>query len=169
MKIRKANREDCSSISDIGRRSFSHAFGYLFPEDGLLRYLDQTYALDKILNSLVKANNVYFVAEVDGKLIGFLKIKLNSQHPFFTADQSLQIQKLYVDPLSFSQGAGGYLMRSAEKAVDHRGFDSVWLAVHEENHRAIQFYQTMGYQEQGGIKHRFEHDDMQFKVLDKKI
>ncbi len=74
-KIRRGVAGDEEAISYIGGASFSWAFGDLYPPDILERYLDDTYSAPKVAWSLSKLGNVYFVAELEDELAGFLKLK----------------------------------------------------------------------------------------------
>ncbi|MBK9734414.1 MAG: hypothetical protein IPO92_05360 [Saprospiraceae bacterium] len=59
IEIRRAKINEAACISLLGRITFSETFGHLFSDkQDLLNYLDQTFSVDKIENSLTKTKFV---------------------------------------------------------------------------------------------------------------
>lgn len=158
--VRGAVAGDAETIASLGRKSFSWAFGALFREDVLARYLDGTYSAGKIAGSLAKAANLYFVAEAEGRLQGFLKLKAGGTEAWL-------VQKLYVDPDLIQGGIGQRLMQAGEAAMRARNAPSAWLVVYKSNDRAIRFYRGLGYAETGVEFHDFEDIRIEFRRMSK--
>lgn len=158
--VRRAISEDAETIATIGRKSFTWAFGALYREDVLARYLEATYSVDKIARSLTKPGNVYFVAEAGGRVQGFLKLKEGGAAAW-------QVQKLYVDPDLIQGGIGRRLMQAGEDWMRRQGAASSWLVVYRRNDRAIRFYGGLDYQEAGTEYHDFEDIRIEFKRMAK--
>jgi diamine N-acetyltransferase len=167
MEIRRGVAGDEKAISRIGRESFSWAFGHLYPTDVLERYLDDTYSARKLALSLSKPSNLYFVAEVEDGLVGFLKLKRFCNHPLIRCAGQVQVQKLYVLPESANLGVGSSLMRSAEAEISALLPVSAWLMVYVENRRARCFYERFGYEIIGSDTHDFEDVRVSFSVMKK--
>jgi hypothetical protein len=49
MTFRDAVEADAAELSEIGRDTFVETFGRLYPPADLKRYLDETYAVEKML------------------------------------------------------------------------------------------------------------------------
>ena len=158
--VRGAVAGDAETISALGRKSFSWAFGALFREDVLARYLDGTYSARKIAGSLAKPANLYFVAEAEGRLQGFLKLKVGGVGAW-------QVQKLYVDPDLIQSGIGQCLMQAGEAVMMAREAASAWLVVYKGNDRAIRFYRGLGYADTGVEFHDFEDIRIEFRRMSK--
>jgi len=56
------------------------------------------------------------------------------------------IQSTAVDPRFQGTGIGGMLLDTCEEYARQRGFDEIILSVHRTNHRAIEFYECMGWE-----------------------
>lgn len=168
--IRPALPEDAPAIASVGRASFTWAFGHLYREDNLARYLEATYSPAKIARSLAKPTNAYFVAEVDGRVLGFLKLKEDCPHPAAPGPGiPWQTQKLYVDPGTLRSGLGGQLMEVGEAWMRARGAGSTWLVVYKGNDPAIRFYETLGFRQVGVEFHDFEDLRVEFKLMAKTL
>ncbi|MBP1773136.1 MAG: family N-acetyltransferase [Holophagaceae bacterium] len=168
--IRPALPGDATAIASVGRESFTWAFGHLYEEGTLARYLEATYATAKIASSLEKPANTYFVAELDGRVRGFLKLKEACPHPSVTGPGTpWQTQKLYVDPSLLRAGLGRRLMDAGEAWMRTRGAGSTWLVVYEGNDSAIRFYETLGFRQVGVEFHDFERLRVAFKLMEKRL
>ncbi len=167
MQIRNAIPGDEEVIVQVGRESFSWAFGHLFTADIVARYLDDTYSIGKIRDSFSKPGNVYFVAEVEGQVVGFLKLKLSCRHNLVASSHQLQLQKIYVLPGAAGSGIGSELMRAGEETIRALAPVSTWLMVYEGNHRAAAFYERFGYSAIGKDMHDFEGIRVTFTVMTK--
>ena len=160
--VRPALPDDAAAIARIGRESFTWAFGHLYPQDVLDRYLANTYGVSKIAGSLAKPGNVYLVAEGEAGLQGFLKLKAGPGGVW-------QTQKLYVDPSAIQGGFGKRLMLAGLELMRGRGAVSTWLEVYTENERALRFYGGLGFVETGRTEHDFETVHVVFKRLERRF
>lgn len=168
--IRSAVPEDAPAIASVGRASFTWAFGHLYQPAALDRYLDATYSTAKISHSLAKPTNAYFVAEVEGRVLGFLKLKEDCPHPAAPGSGTpWQTQKLYVDPGTLRSGLGRQLMQVGEAWMRVRGAGSTWLVVYKGNDPAIRFYETLGFRQVGVEFHDFEDLRVEFKLMAKTL
>ena len=92
-----ANSSHADVISSIGKQSFRDAFAHLFKnKEDLLEYLEYTYHRDKILKSLEKENNVFFLAFVENVPVGFAKAKKYSLNEQIESIAQMELQKIYV-------------------------------------------------------------------------
>jgi ribosomal protein S18 acetylase RimI-like enzyme len=63
-----------------------------------------------------------------------------------------EVYALYVDPSTWRQGCGRALLKTAETELWSRGYRSSVLWVLERNIQARNFYQLLGYNDDGGRK-----------------
>ena len=97
MDIRLAKKEDAVAIALLGRTTFTETFGHLFNDsEGLRNYLNSTFSVSKIEQSLNKPNNRYWIALVDKLPVGYAKLKLKSTSEFIKTKNISQLQKIYV-------------------------------------------------------------------------
>jgi ribosomal protein S18 acetylase RimI-like enzyme len=168
--IRPALFEDAPAIASVGRASFTWAFGHLYQEATLARYLEATYSTAKIARSLAKPTNTYLVAEVGGRVLGFLKLKGDCPHPSLTTPGTAwQTQKLYVDPGALRSGLGRRLMQAGEERMRTQGVGSTWLVVYQGNDSAICFYESLGFKQVGVESHDFEELRVEFKLMERRL
>lgn len=155
MNIRVANSKDAEIIARLAKTTFDETFGYLFLDrQVLLDYFDVYFNVDKIRQGLQKENNVFWLAFVDEKPVGYSKLKVQSPSDFVDGSYVSQLQKIYVLKDYLSMKIGLELQESLLKKARDLGSKHIWLSVFEDNRRAIRFYIKNGFVEVG--KHQFQ-------------
>ena len=146
VSILKANTSHAEIISRIGRLAFRQAFEYLFDsKEELQQYLDDTYNIDKLNASLVKENNIYFLAMLDEQPVGFAKLKKHSLNQQIDSFAQTELQKIYVLFEHHGSGAGDALLEGCINLARELHSDQLWLDTHISNARAIRFYERHGF------------------------
>ena len=150
VKVIKADRTHAATIASIGRQSFRDAFGHLFKrKEELQDYLDYTYKTEKIMMSLQKENNIFFLAFVDNVPVGFAKVKKHSLNDQIESGAQMELQKIYVLSYYHGSGAGPALMQAVLELAQDLKPDFIWLDTHISNAKAIHFYEKYGFKKHG--------------------
>ena len=145
-KIKQPTVGDAAFIALLGRITFGETFGHLFRDKkDLLVYYDRTFSISKIEKSLTKPNNIYWLAFVDQRPVGYAKLKLNSPSPFIDSKQVCQLQKIYVLRDFHSKKIGFEMQDKLLHKAAELDFEHIWLSVLESNERAISFYKKAGF------------------------
>jgi putative acetyltransferase len=79
------------------------------------------------------------VAEVDGRVLGFIMINDD------------EVEQVFVDPDHHGSGVAALLLAEAERQVAALGHDLAWLAVVTGNARARRFYEKHGWSDGGDL------------------
>ncbi len=79
----------------------------------------------------------YFVAELDGKIAGFVDVKLGARQA--------RIGGIAVNPMHEKQGIGSALLERAVAFARENGKSSLSLLVKESNVKAVEFYTHHGF------------------------
>lgn len=155
MLIRAAHINDATVISKLAKTTFDETFGHLFADrDVLLAYFERTFSIDKIQESIQKENNVFWIAFVDGKPVGYAKFKIHSPSEFIEGEKVSQLQKIYVLKDFLSMKIGLKLQETLLEKAKEVGSSKIWLSVLQENTRAVNFYFKNGFVEIG--THQFQ-------------
>jgi diamine N-acetyltransferase len=164
IEIKIATPNDTEIISLLGRITFSQTFEkYFTNKQDLLNYLDKTFAVDKIKNSLCYDKNIYFIAYFAKLPIGYAKLKLDSLSEFVKGKRICQLQKIYLLSDFLAVGAGKVLGKTLlEKAIS-LGYEYIWLSVLDANHKAIGFYNNEQFIKIG--EHTFQIGSQSFNFL----
>jgi len=163
-EIRRAEPADAATIALLGRITFVETFGHLFHDqaDELRAYLDATFGVAKLEDSLANARNHYWLASLRRLPVGFAKLKLPSPQEQYR--NAAQLQKIYVLREFLDRGVGRALLY-AVMAVAAAHAPLLWLDVLRENARAIRFYARHGFVVSGEDSYAIGAQRFQFHIM----
>ena len=87
-----------------------------------------------------------FVAENDGKLIGFISATVEESVPIFSRGDKLKINEMYVRPENRREGLASRLMERIEEVADDKEVETIELSVDVENKSAQELYRKHGFE-----------------------
>ena len=136
--IRESKYEDRESvhrllllIAELHRNGRPDMFGDLVSK----------YDVNQVGQRLSAEDNGVFVAETDGKVVGYVFCDIISEGNGLT----LYIDDLCVDPESRSHGIGTKLLDRAKEYAEEKNCRCVMLNVWEFNENAVEFYKKYGF------------------------
>ncbi len=153
----KANAATAAQLADFGRQTFSDTFAATTRPQDLAAYLAATFSPDAQLADLRDANTTVLLAHMQGRLVGYAKLRDNSALGLPEASAAdlaaaagrLEVAALYVADDWIGTGLGAALMRAALALAEQLHCTAVVLGVWEKNDRALAFYKRFGFKEIG--------------------
>ncbi|MBZ0199255.1 MAG: GNAT family N-acetyltransferase [Ignavibacteriaceae bacterium] len=137
--FRPWDKNDFPHVYDILKKSWDSAYSSFVPKDDLDFYLNQNYNLSK-LEELYNKHSVFcFVAEVDGKAVGWLKLSISDE------EKKNYLSSIYVLPDFQKLKIGQRLMTIAFTKAKENGFPDIWIGVMEKNIPALEWYKKIGF------------------------
>ena len=150
VKVIRADVTNAAIVATIGKKSFRNTFENLFNNrEELTEYLEFTYDPIKLTRSIRKENNVYLLAFLDGKAVGFAKLKKHSLNDLIESPIQMELQKIYVLSEYQGRGVGTALMQEVQSIAHDGNPDCIWLDTYISNDKAIQFYEKNGFRKIG--------------------
>jgi len=132
-RVRKARREDLPAVIVINRVALPENYPEWFFEDHLSRWGD-----------------AFYVAEVDGKIVGYVMSRVEYGASSFDMRRMVRkghIVSIAVLPGYRRRGIGTALMKAALSSLkDHYSCEEVYLEVRVSNEPAIRLYEKLGFQ-----------------------
>jgi ribosomal protein S18 acetylase RimI-like enzyme len=163
-EIRRATVKDIFQLQAIGRQTFSETFAAWNTEQNMTKYLEEGFAVEKLTGELQDKNSEFYLALLEDKVIGYLKLNFAQSQTEIKDDKALEIERIYVLKEFHGKKVGQLLYEKAIQIAKQSGCDYVWLGVWEENPRAIHFYRKNGFVEFD--KHIFRlGDDEQTDIM----
>ena len=96
---------------------------------------------------------VHLVAELDGRVVGYVKLKPPTRLP--ENAHVIQVQGIAVHPDARGHGAAAGLLDAAEKELRERGIRKLTLRVLSTNAAAIRLYERQGFTREGALLEEF--------------
>lgn len=135
IKIRPIEIQDNKALALIIRNALAE-FGANKP--GTV-YFDPT--TDDLYTLFRKAGSVYYVATIDGKLVGGSGIYPTQNLP----EGTCELVKLYLDPAARGTGLGKKLMLESMQWAKENGYHQIYLESMPELAKAVSMYEKLGF------------------------
>jgi diamine N-acetyltransferase len=144
--LRAACSADIPALAELGRSSFVAKFGTMYRPEDLAAFLHEAYSESAIAAELANPQRLYWLAEAEGRLLGYCKLALACGFPQFArGSHVIELKQLYTAPDATGQGVGAALMAWAMDAARQRGADEMQLSVWSGNDGAQRFYARYGF------------------------
>jgi ribosomal protein S18 acetylase RimI-like enzyme len=149
--LRAARTADIPALSALGQDSFVDKFGYMYRDEDLAAFLEDTHSQATVAAELAHPERRYRLAEIDGALAGYCKLGIpstlaahvaNTPH---AASRPIEIKQLYTAPGMTGKGIGARLMDWAMAEARAYGADAIQLSVYSGNADAQRFYARYGF------------------------
>jgi ribosomal protein S18 acetylase RimI-like enzyme len=147
IKIKKVQFLDLKKLQEIGRKTFIETFSEDNTEADMKKYLDESFSDDKLILELNNQHSEFYFAELDTKVIGYLKINFAQAQTENIHQRSLEIERIYVSKEFHGKKIGQILFDKALQITKQKDLNYLWLGVWEKNTRAINFYKKNGFVE----------------------
>ena len=150
MIIRKANKVDLENIMKMYK---SCVKGMI--TNGIDQW-DDTYPNTEIISQDLEVMT-YYVAEIEGEIIGGINIDQNQDETYLAIDWKdksnsfLVVHRLGVKEENWGEEMGKKLMNFVEDLVVEKKLKSIRLDTYSGNPKAMEFYKQLGYTRLGHI------------------
>ncbi|HEY0459435.1 MAG TPA: GNAT family N-acetyltransferase [Pyrinomonadaceae bacterium] len=151
IEIRAATRRDAKLISVLGTTTFYEAYFEQDTPPDLADYIHDAFNLEKILSEIEDPHAEFFIIFLDGRAVGYAKLRTGSKADDVKTENSIEMQRIYMVERVFGKGIGEILLNHCRQTAKERGFQTIWLGVWEENRRAQRFYEKHGFRRVGTL------------------
>ena len=154
--VRAARPEDARSVAEVHVASWRHAYRGLLRDEYLERLsVDDREAMWLGAFADSDAKSGVFVAEVDGRIVGFASFGPSRDED--VPEGTGEVPAIYVEPAALGTGVGRELFDAATVALRDAAFSRATLWVLEANTLARRFYERAGWSWDGAVStHMFD-------------
>lgn len=164
LTLSAASHADAAVLAKISTDTFFETFERFNTKEDMAAYLSQNFTPDKLRAELEDAASRFITAKYEGILAGYMKLKRSNAPAELGAQQTLEIERLYVSKPYQSKKVGAALMQHAIDTARGEKAKVLWLGVWEHNPKAIAFYERWGFKTFGS--HGFQlGSDLQTDLL----
>ena len=164
--IRKLTIEDLPLMQYVGRATYEPYYPHIWKSGGLDWYMEKCFGTEALRADFADPGKEYLLAsDTEGQVVGFLKVILHRQAPGTNISNALFLEKIYLMPAFFRQGAGRQLIEWAADKARALGREALWLEVMETG--PIKAYERAGFEHIGPT--RFEYDQLREEERDGRV
>ena len=142
--VRHAASEDINILAALGTTTCYEAYFQLDPSRDLADYCVRVYSPESVRLEFDDPDSTYFLAEIEGRAIGFAKLRENNRIDCLSDANAIEVHRIYVLEKMKGQGVGKLLMDKCLHVAREKGYDKLWLGVWEHNLPAQRFYERLG-------------------------
>lgn len=143
-QVRTAHLPDAAPLAELAEGLFREAFSACFPAHTMDAYCAEAFSAKAQGRELADPAMTTLIAEDGGGLAAYAQLREGDAPPYVVPAPSVQLKRIYVRRASHGTGLAVSLLGHAAERARQAGARSLWLAVWQQNARAIRFYERQG-------------------------
>jgi len=146
IRISIAATMDAELIADLSRRTFYETFAPHNTPENMEQFLQTQFSREVLIRQVGAPRNTFVLARLNDQPVGYARLYEATELPRGIAGtNSIEIARLYAEQQVIGKGIGKALMHACLDVARQKEKEWIWLGVWEHNHRAIAFYEKMGF------------------------
>lgn len=167
VKIKVATIQDAATLAQLGKKTFLQTYGPHNTKENIDLYIKKSFSKKIMTKELADVTNFYLLADLDGKAVGYAKLRENNQPFHDKKTKAVELERIYVLEEHKGHHIGSDLMQQCLNFAKIRHYKVIWLGVWEKNPIVLGFYQKWHFETFGS--HDFQlGEDMQTDFLMKR-
>ncbi|CAI1879483.1 GNAT family N-acetyltransferase [Serratia nevei] len=169
--IRRAFDNDAETLGVVGPAAYAAAYHYLWSDVVALTHQLNTFSKSAFLALLQRPDSRVWVAEIEGEIVGFLTMLINSKNPITHDTGGAEISRVYLLPGCQKMGIGQQLLNTAQEYAKKIELTHMWLDVMASATAARSAYCKWGFSDMGRKKfsRRVKEDLSEMVVMGLKL
>ncbi|EOI02663.1 hypothetical protein UAY_00910 [Enterococcus moraviensis ATCC BAA-383] len=149
IEIKPITLNELAELKALSIKTFTDTFAKDNTPEDLKEYLDQAYTEEKLTSELQNKQSEFYFIYSDDLLAGYLKLNVNDAQTETIEEDTLEIERIYIDSGFKRLGLGKMLYNKAIERAKALNKTAIWLGVWERNFSAMKFYHKMGFTQVG--------------------
>lgn len=145
LRIKPVDSDQLPILRELSISTFMHSFAHFNSEANMTHYMSRAFSEDKLLKELLHPNSAFYLAQVESRFGGYMKLNTGSAQSDLSDQNALEVERIYIDAEFQGNGLGSQLMQFAIDSATESEKDFIWLGVWEHNAKAISFYKKLGF------------------------
>jgi diamine N-acetyltransferase len=132
-------------LSRIGSQSLVESHGRSAPPQVMQSYVDEKFTEAALSEELSDPHHIFHLIYYNGQAAGYSKIIYNSPIEAVPQPNITKMERLYLLREFYGLQLGQQLMDFNIRLSKQHGQQGMWIHVWKENHRALHFYEKVGF------------------------
>jgi len=169
LAIRRATTADAGVLSEFAAHVFYETFAPDNDPIDVNAYLGEAFTPEQQAEEIADPRRICLIAEVGGVMVGYALLRIDVPEPETPGDQSVELQRFYVDHAWHGRGVASPFLAACARAARSRGGTTIRLGVWERNARAIRFYAKHGFTDIGSQGFRLGYDLQTDRIMSRSL
>lgn len=145
VRIEKGNIPQLKSFTEVAKTSFLESHGHSASEEDIQNYINSNFNEEQNKTELNNPLSEYHFIFHNDELVGYSKVIFNSGIDPVKETNISKLERIYLLQKVHGTGLGKMLFDFVIELAKTNHQKGIWLFVWIENHRAVNFYQKMGF------------------------
>lgn len=154
INIKPCSISDLHALQDIAINSYGDHYLYLW-HDGGMWYIDRCFSDKALKNELEDENAAFFLIYAEEELVGFLKLNIHKETEGYTAQEALELERIYLLKSASGKGIGKEAVNFTKQYAQNLGKKVIWLKAMDSS-KSVDFYEQNGFAKCGTYTLDFE-------------
>lgn len=147
IQIIQVDEKQAKVLSDLAKQIYIPHYPYLWEEGGIDWYINEyAYPVEKIQKEMSDPNNLHYIAYINQKAIGYLKLNINTHSKGFDPNTTLELERIYIDINCIQNGVGTALMNFVKNVASEYHKKEIVLKAMDSAQKALLFYKKNGFE-----------------------
>jgi len=138
---------DVDVLRDLAILTFGETFSESNSPENMENYYSRCFNRETLTRELRDPEAWWYFIESKGKVCGYLKVNTGQAQTELREKEGFEVERIYVLQEYHGKGIGTALMDFAIQRCRELEKSYIWLGVHEENYRALSFYEKYGFRQ----------------------
>lgn len=146
MQISRVQSSDLEILRSFAEHTFRAAFQASNDPVRFEAYCAQAFSTERFKQELEHPHAQFWFYHEGDTLAAYLKLNYDRHAPELGSTQTVQVERLYVEPAFQGRRIGEKLLDFAKIQAKNVGAAWLWLSVWQENPPALRFYERCGFE-----------------------
>ena len=171
IEIQAVQSHELPFLVQMSRDTFVHNYAHLNEPVFFQQYMDKAFDPQQVAAEWADPLNRFFWVKVNEEYAGYCKLMLGAAVKGLEAagTKVLEIQRIYVLDAYQKLGLGKLMLQKAIAIAEENEFEWIWLGVWEDNHKAINWYTSQGFEPFGEHTFWMGDDPQQDWLMRRKV
>lgn len=162
--IAKVTIYDIEALRNISIQTFTETFAQQNSESDMNQYVSDNLSREQLTKELNTMGSYFYFLKLNSEIIGYLKLNTGNAQTELKNNIALEIERIYIKQEFQGKNFGEMLLLKSIDIARTFKFQYIWLAVWEQNLKAIAFYKKHSFVEFD--QHNFKlGDDVQLDIM----
>lgn len=154
VELKPCQLQDLQELQKIAIHSYNDHYLYLWLDGGAW-YVDRSFSEQTLLEELKDSYAAFYFVYSGAELVGFLKLNLHKALENYTAEEALELERIYLLKSASGKGIGREVVRFAKAVAAQYNKRVIWLKAMDSS-RSVDFYEQNGFEKCGTYTLPFE-------------
>lgn len=165
ISIKEATVKDAEVISKLSTETFFETYSWYNTPENMSAYTQEKFNVEQTKKDFSETNTNFFLIYLDNDAVGYAKLRVFENPEEIKNRKHIEIERIYVQKKHQDKKLGYALIKKCIAFAKEKSFEIIWLGVWEQNLKAINFYERVGFVKFGSHAFQLGNDNQKDFLL----